>query len=126
LFQGKTVQCFCTVFFIFTNIFCCVTKNKFKVADIADSFFNGVGSITAQNNRLCHKLTEGTEFWFGFMENRIYKAEFHAVLVTVSSHQNTKFKIVVGPPNAPLYNREFTISTNSTQTAGYGDLFMII
>ncbi|MDO8952451.1 MAG: IgGFc-binding protein, partial [Draconibacterium sp.] len=79
-------------------------------------FFNCAGLIAAQNNVLCHKSTEGKEFWFGFMENRIYREEFHTVLVTVSSRLSTNFKITVGQPNAPLYSRNFFVSANSAQT----------
>lgn len=73
------------------------------------------GSI-AQNNEFCAKSTEGKDFWFGFMENRIFRADFHTVLVTVSARQSTSFKITVGPPNAPIYNRDFNVAANSTQT----------
>lgn len=91
-------------------------NNTLKLVIILTVFLNCFDIVLAQENKLCHKSTEGTEFWFGFMENRIFRAEFHAVLVTVSSRQSTNFKITVGPPDSPVYNREYSVSADSALT----------
>ena len=91
-------------------------RKYLKLIIVLTVYLNCYGIVTAQENNLCHKSTEGTEFWLGFMENRIYRDEFHTVLVTVSSRQSTDFKITIGLPNAPVYNRSFSVSANSTQT----------
>jgi hypothetical protein len=91
-------------------------RKSLKLMIVLTVFLNCFGIVTAQENKLCKKATEGKEFWFGFMENRIFMADFHTILVTVSSRLSTNFKITVGSPNAPLYNRDFSVSANSTRT----------
>ena len=91
-------------------------RKYLKLIIVLTVYLNCYGIVTAQENNLCHKSTEGTEFWFGFMENRIYNADYHTVLVTVSSRKSTNFKITVGLPNSPVYNLNSSVSANSAKT----------
>ena len=72
--------------------------------------------IVLANNDNCHRSTEGTDFWFGFMENRIYRDEFHTIQITVASSEAIDFKITVGNPATPSYNQSFSVSANNTRT----------
>jgi len=111
------VQSYCPVFlFLLTNIFPVQKNISLKLILILIVFLNGFGEVAAQDNGFCHKSTEGQEFWFGYMENRIFRAEFHTVLVTVASRQNTNFRITIGPPGEPNYNRSFNVRADSALT----------
>ena len=44
----------------------------------------------------CHKSTEGTEFWFGFMENRWYTGNNYTE-ITVTAREATTFTVESGP-----------------------------
>jgi len=44
---------------------------------------------------VCRKSTEGTEFWFGFMESRHHQ-EDHYLEITVTSAEPATFHISVG------------------------------
>jgi len=64
------------------------------------------------NNRdlKCHRSTEGTEFWFGFMEGR--NTFDHYVEITVSSREGATFSIYIGQSDTPVYTH--TIGANSS------------
>lgn len=71
------------------------------------------GTLPAQNN-ICRKSTEGTEFWFGFMESRNYQDD-HYLEITVTARETTTFRIFTGPDETP-FNDTYTVpSNNSTQ-----------
>jgi hypothetical protein len=52
--------------------------------------------LKAQADPACHYSTEGTDFWFGFMENRI-KVDFHYLEITVTSRVNAVVTLTYGP-----------------------------
>ncbi len=52
-------------------------------------------------NEACHKSTEGTDFWFGFMEGRNYQ-DGHYCEITLSSSYNCIYKIYIGKSVAPF------------------------
>lgn len=73
-------------------------------------FFNTV-SVFGQTEK-CHKSTEGTDFWFGFMEGRNYNPG-HYNEITLTSSYTCKYDIFIGKsttasfsgtllPNIPL------------------------
>jgi hypothetical protein len=50
----------------------------------------------------CHRSTEGTDFWFGFMENRWFSkitdpGRAHYIAITVTAREETDFTITYGP-----------------------------
>lgn len=51
----------------------------------------------------CHRSTEGTDFWFGFMESRWYHENSHYLEITVTAREATSFIISIGP-NEVLFN----------------------
>lgn len=51
----------------------------------------------------CRKSTEGTDFWFGFMEGRNYQTG-HYCEITLSSSYNCSYKIYIGKSGVPSYN----------------------
>jgi len=63
----------------------------------------------------CHYSTEGTDFWFGFMQNRIRGNE-HYLEITVSSRKGAEFTVTYGPDELPIGNGSFTVSANSSET----------
>jgi hypothetical protein len=76
-------------------------------------FLGFAGSLFAQND-LCRKSTEGTDFWFGFMESRNYQPD-HYLEVTVTSSETTTFQIAIGPDEIP-FNGTYTVNAgNSVQ-----------
>ncbi|MCK3686369.1 PKD domain-containing protein [Maribellus sp. YY47] len=71
-----------------------------------------IQSIAAKYADPCKKSTEGTDFWFGFMESRNYQ-ETHYLEITVTAREATTFSIAVGEAANP-YNQTHTISANSS------------
>ncbi|WP_167613042.1 PKD domain-containing protein [Maribellus sediminis] len=61
----------------------------------------------------CRKSTEGTEFWFGFMESRNYTGNHH-VEITVTAREATTFIITVGPDEIP-FQGTFSVAANNSQ-----------
>jgi PKD repeat protein len=47
----------------------------------------------------CHKTTEGTDFWFAFMESRNYHVNTHNVEVTLTSPFTCQYKLTIGKSN---------------------------
>jgi PKD repeat protein len=72
--------------------------------------------LLAGNDNKCHRSTEGTDFWFSFMENRIYKEEYHTVQITVTALKTTDFRITVGLPGSFLFEQTFNVLANDTRT----------
>ena len=54
-------------------------------------------------NDACRKSTEGTDFWFGFMEGRNYQVG-HYNEITLSSTYNCTYKIYIGKSLTPSYS----------------------
>ncbi len=69
------------------------------------------GFLTAQTG-VCLKSTEGTDFWFGFMESRNYNPD-HFLEITVTAKETTNFQILVGPGEIPL-NGTYTVQANNS------------
>ena len=72
---------------------------------------SGFYSSFAQDNA-CHKSTEGTDFWFGIMEN-IGNDPGHYVGITVTASETTTFKITFGQDEIP-FNGEYTVDANNS------------
>lgn len=60
----------------------------------------------------CHYSTEGTDFWFGFMENRINGPE-HYIAITVSSRKGAELTLTYGPGETPI--GKYTVAANSSE-----------
>jgi len=87
----------------------------------------------AQQNSLCQISTEGTEFWFGFIEGELYtdstyffetgngygydgtrRAKIdHTLEITVTAREGTYFRITIGPDEVP-YEGSFYVAGNSS------------
>ena len=59
-------------------------------------------ALTVNATDKCHKSTEGTNFWFGFMETRNYRTG-HYVDITVTAREPTKFTITIGTDTTTIY-----------------------
>ncbi|SHJ81578.1 gliding motility-associated C-terminal domain-containing protein [Tangfeifania diversioriginum] len=68
------------------------------------------GSFAQENS--CIKSTEGTDFWFGFMESRHYQ-EDHYLEVTVTARETTTFQITYGRDEIPI-NGNYQVQANSS------------
>lgn len=64
-----------------------------------------------ENDR-CHRSTEGTDFWFGFMESRNYNS-VHYVEITVTAREATTFTITIGTSQTP-YQSNVAVGANSS------------
>jgi len=60
----------------------------------------------------CKKSTEGTDFWFGFMESRNYSNN-HYIEITVTARESTKFKIFTGAQETQ-YGSEYLVQGNNS------------
>lgn len=60
--------------------------------------FWGTGKIAGStpDDQKCHRSTEGTEFWFGFMEGRNDNNNVHYIEITVTARETTSFRIFIG------------------------------
>ena len=61
----------------------------------------------------CYRSTEGTEFWFGFMEGR--NTIDHYVALTVSSRVGANFQLFIGDSPLPYNNETFSVLPNSAR-----------
>ena len=61
----------------------------------------------------CHYSTEGTDFWFGIMENRKTGME-HYLEITVTSRNGADFTVTYGPQETLIDS--FSVSANSSET----------
>jgi PKD repeat protein len=87
-------------------------KKIVKLVILQTAFlFCGVFGI-AQNANLCRKSTEGTEFWFGFMESRNYNPN-HFVEITVTARETTTFEIRTGKQETQ-FNGTYTVFADSS------------
>src|SRR5690606_38160515 len=74
-------------------------------------FLKVAGTLSAQSN-VCRKSTEGTDFWFGFMESRNYNPD-HFVEITVTAQESTTFEIFTGPGEV-LLDGAYAVQENSS------------
>jgi PKD repeat protein len=63
-------------------------------------------------NEGCRKSTEGTDFWFGFMESRNYQSD-HYLEITVTAREATTFRIRIGPQEQP-FGSVYSLDANSS------------
>lgn len=70
-----------------------------------------LGRVLGQDN-LCRKSTEGTDFWFGFMESRNYH-NGHFLEITVTARETTNFNIYIGHNETP-FSGTYTIQGNNS------------
>ncbi len=75
-------------------------------------YVNCAVTAFAQDKNLCRKSTEGTNFWFGFMESRNYNPN-HFIEITVTSRETTTFKIFIGKEETP-FNNTYTVTANNS------------
>jgi hypothetical protein len=61
----------------------------------------------------CRKSTEGTDFWFGFMEGRWDRGNgnSHYLEITVTARVSTEFTISIGPNETP-FQGTFSVNAN--------------
>ncbi len=62
----------------------------------------------------CHHTTEGTEFWFGFMQGRDYNNQGHSAQITVTARKSTTFMIYIGKSTTPYNGTTYTLTANSS------------
>jgi len=60
----------------------------------------------------CRRSTEGTDFWFGFIQGRANNN--HYVEITVTGRESATFSIYIGGSSTPLNNQQYTIGANSS------------
>jgi hypothetical protein len=82
-----------------------------KAFSISIFFFCIAIGLFAQED-VCRKSTEGTDFWFGFMESRNHQSE-HFLEITVTARETTTFNIRIGPGETP-YNGTYAVEANSS------------
>lgn len=72
-----------------------------------------VASIAKADDRVnpCHYSTEGTDFWFGFMQNRIKGVE-HYLEITVTSRNGADLTLTYGPDEILI--GKYTVAANSS------------
>lgn len=68
----------------------------------------------AQSGDLCHYSTEGTDFWFGLMQNRSNYPD-HYLEITVTSKLGADFTLTYGSPEIPIYNITYSVGSNSSK-----------
>lgn len=68
--------------------------------------------FTGDNVDMCHYSTEGKEFWFGFLQNRLSGAT-HYIEITVTSQLGASFTLTYGPDEKPLADGSYTVGANS-------------
>lgn len=68
---------------------------------------------TADNGKdLCHYSTEGTEFWFGFLQNRL-SGSVHYIEITVTSQLGANFTLTYGPDEKPIGSGTYSVGANA-------------
>jgi len=67
--------------------------------------------VLGQDN-LCRRSTEGTDFWFGFMESRNYH-NAHFLEITVTARETTNFNLYIGHNETP-FNGTYTVQGNNS------------
>ncbi|MDX9881480.1 MAG: PKD domain-containing protein [Prolixibacteraceae bacterium] len=72
----------------------------------------GADAIAQQLNDNCNRSTEGTDFWFAFMESRNYHSA-HYVEITVTAREAADFTIKIGV-NETFYGPTYQVAANSS------------
>ena len=69
--------------------------------------------LVANDDELCRKSTEGTDFWFGFLEGRWDRnnGQNHFVEITVTARETTTFNVTIGPDEDAFGT--FTVNANN-------------
>ena len=62
----------------------------------------------------CQRSTEGTEFWFGFMEGRS-SSKNHYTEITVTSRLDATFSVYIGGSQDPYDDRSFFVPANGSE-----------
>ena len=107
----------CMVFlFLLNNILPVLLNITTKLIIVLAVFLTCTKTILAQEANLCSKSTEGKEFWFGFMENRMFREEYRIIQVTVTAKQATDFNITIGRPESPIFNQNFSVLAEGSLT----------
>lgn len=103
----------CTVFLFLLNNFLPVQlKRIVKLILFPAIYFAFAVAVSAGENKLCSKSTEGTSFWFGFMESRNY-IETHNTKIIVTARETTTFTIAVGKSETQ-FNGTYTVYADSS------------
>ncbi len=88
-------------------------KNKVNKLFLTILFVFVFSFVYAQSGAdLCTKSTEGTDFWFGFMENR-NQSDYHFIEITVSGREPTSFELYSGPSDSLIGS--YSINANQSQ-----------
>lgn len=69
-------------------------------------------AVYAADNKNCSKSTEGTNFWFGFMESRNY-IDPHKTKIIVTARETTTFTISLGKAENQFHGT-YTVNTDSS------------
>ncbi len=67
--------------------------------------------VFGQDN-LCRRSTEGTDFWFGFMESRNYH-NAHFLEITVTARETSNFNLYIGHTET-AFNGTYTVQGNNS------------
>jgi len=85
-----------------------------KLILILSALFSFISPLLADGKlNPCHYSTEGKDFWFGFMQNRLTGAD-HYIEFTVSSRKGAQFAVTYGPAETLIGN--YTVAANSSET----------
>ena len=76
-------------------------------------FWIASGNIYGDDSK-CHRSTEGTDFWFGFMEGRNDNNNVHYIEITVTAREETKFSVFFGKSSV-AYETKTVSENNSVQ-----------
>ncbi|MCF6358032.1 MAG: PKD domain-containing protein, partial [Draconibacterium sp.] len=87
-----------------------------KIIIILILLFVGINfSAVSQEPDPCKKSTEGTDFWFGFMESR-WHSNNHKLEITVTAREATTFEIFYGPDSIPLAANPIPVDADNQTT----------
>ena len=104
---------FCAVFLFLLNNILTVYLNRIVLLILTQSIcFAFAVALNAGENKFCSKSTEGTDFWFGFLEGRNY-IKPHNTKIIVTARETTTFKITVGK-DENLFNETYTVVANNS------------
>ncbi len=78
-------------------------------------FFCAPSLIVFGEDSKCHRSTEGTDFWFGFMEGRNYNYNLHYIEITVTASEGTSFDIFIGKSTTPFRENVIVNANSSVQ-----------
>jgi len=88
-------------------------KQLILLFGIALSFFLTAWADEQPVKDPCHYSTEGTDFWFGFMQNR-NTGEVHYTEITVTSRLGAQISVTYGSGETLIDN--YTIGSNASVT----------